>query len=95
MLRKSGQGRGRTADLPLFRLPVVEPPGSKDLWGFCGARPGMDGHGACAGREELRQSSRNPAAIKSGPEVPRTQGEQRQRPYCSLSADRRIGTPRF
>jgi hypothetical protein len=31
-----------------------EPSGSKDLWGFCGARHGTDGHGACAGCGELR-----------------------------------------
>ena len=48
-----------------------EPSGSKDLWGFCGARQGTDGHGACAGCGKLRQSSRNPAAIKSGQEPSR------------------------
>ena len=52
-----------------------EPPGSKDLWGFCGARQGEDGHGACAGREELRQSSRNPSRHQVGPGVA-PQGEQ-------------------
>jgi predicted RNase H-like HicB family nuclease len=41
------------------------------LWGFCGARQGKDGHDACAGHEELRQSSRNPAAINSAQKSPR------------------------
>ena len=54
-----------------------EPSGSKGLWGFCGARQGTDGHGACAGCGELRQSSRNPAAIKSGQESPRKASKRR------------------
>ena len=59
-----------------------EPSGSKDLWGFCGARQGTDGHGACAGCGELRQSSRNPAAISRSKSrhAKRTSVE---RPCCS------------
>jgi predicted RNase H-like HicB family nuclease len=63
-----------------------EPSGSKDLWGFCGARQGTDGHGACAGCGELRQSSRNPAAIKSGQKSPR-KANKRRAPVLLVSAE--------
>ena len=86
---KRWSGAGSNHRPSAFQASRGEPSRSKDLWGFCGARHGTDGHGACAGCGELRQSSRNPTAIKAGHESPRKASVEA---CCSLSADWRFGS---
>jgi hypothetical protein len=52
-----------------------EPPGSKHLWDFCGARQGTDGHGACARVRRAKAVVPQPSSHQVRPGGA-TQGEQ-------------------